>query len=411
MEFATKLGRAVHAAWRAAHYDTAALPGIACAALDADPPSRSTTPAEIIAWVTGTRELPPQFDVASAFGQPPLTLYQDERLIVDALFWFDSTTSIHQHAFAGAFHVLAGSSLHTNQRFIEERRVGDELMLGRLERDVLEVLRPGATRAILAGSGLIHALFHLESPSITIVVRSKKSYGHDPQWEYLPPSVARAPFHIDPLTDQRLALLGAVREGHGWDGVTAWAGDLVEASDALGVLAILERIAFLAPVDEVEERVAPVFARARAAHGEIVSTFDAVIRERTRQRVIVAHRARITDPAQRFYMALLLNVDDRPSILRLLAERFPDEDPIERVIRFAIELDFGSEATEGDSALDILRHVLSGKGDEAVIEALRGDGFGEEDIAENRDAILEECAFFRSSPLFKALIEAPRGAP
>jgi len=71
--------------------------------------------------------LVPQKNLDATFGQPPITLFHHDRFYIEALFWLSSTTSIHQHAFAGAFSVLAGSSVQARYRF--EPRTGVERRL------------------------------------------------------------------------------------------------------------------------------------------------------------------------------------------------------------------------------------------------------------------------------------------
>jgi hypothetical protein len=45
-----------------------------------------------------------------------MQLVQELGTRIEALFWVDGTTSIHQHSFSGAFQVLAGKSIHSRYR-------------------------------------------------------------------------------------------------------------------------------------------------------------------------------------------------------------------------------------------------------------------------------------------------------
>src|SRR5688572_7336077 len=163
-----RLGRIIERRWREKNYDEAAFPELARTILVEEQPQ--LTAREILTWVLATDVLPQQFDPQSTFGQPPLTMFRGARFLIDALFWMEGTTDIHQHGFAGAFQVLAGSSVHSQYRFVLEERISSSFLLGDVRFESFEILRPGDTRTIGAGQTLVHALFHLERPSVTIVV-------------------------------------------------------------------------------------------------------------------------------------------------------------------------------------------------------------------------------------------------
>ena len=85
----------------------------------------------------------------------------------------DATASIHQHAFSGAFRVVTGSSLHSEYEFVEQARVSQLLLLGEVRTQRLEALTRGDVRRITSGrAGLVHSLFHLDQPSVTLVIRT-----------------------------------------------------------------------------------------------------------------------------------------------------------------------------------------------------------------------------------------------
>src|SRR5277367_6781571 len=111
MEFFNRLGKRVDDYWRAEGRDEEALPRAAMRALTDLPPAEHVTPDDIMTWVfqiQGT-SFPGQSNINASFGQPPITLFRSERFYIEALFWIDGTTAIHQHAFTGVFYVLAGS--------------------------------------------------------------------------------------------------------------------------------------------------------------------------------------------------------------------------------------------------------------------------------------------------------------
>ena len=70
-----------------------------------------------------------------------------------------------------------------------------------------KLLESGATIEINSGRDFIHSLFHLDTPSMTVVVRTHSDPGTGPQFTYLPPHLAIDPFHADALTLRRKQIL------------------------------------------------------------------------------------------------------------------------------------------------------------------------------------------------------------
>jgi hypothetical protein len=114
MQFFHDLGSLVEQSWRDVDYCEEVFPELAEQAMTKMIPYGKVDPWEIIRWVNTTTQLPEQQDVAGRFGYPPITLFNGPRFYIDVYYWLDGSTTIHQHAFCGAFHVLLGSSLHSN---------------------------------------------------------------------------------------------------------------------------------------------------------------------------------------------------------------------------------------------------------------------------------------------------------
>src|SRR5262245_16745461 len=162
MKLFQDLGARVQARWRAAGFDVEAFPDLALAALAETPPSRLVTVDEIVDWVRTAAALPFQPNLHSRFGEPPLTVFHAERFYIEVLFWLDGTTAIHQHSFSGAFHVLAGSSIHSEYTFTTAEQLNLRLKLGEVQLGSAELLQAGASRRIEPQDRFIHALFHLD---------------------------------------------------------------------------------------------------------------------------------------------------------------------------------------------------------------------------------------------------------
>jgi len=72
--------------------------------------------------------------------------------------------------------------------------------------------------------------------------------------------------------------------------------------------------------------------------GCLVDQLVPCLEEQEREIKIVARREKVHDSVHRFFLALLLNVPNRPSIYRLIKERFPDSDPEQLVLRWVREM-------------------------------------------------------------------------
>ena len=315
-----ELARRVDAAYRRADYREEAFPDIAERMLRETELLESFSVADLYAWAVGLPDLPQQLDQGSTFGEPPLTLYWGKRFVVDAYTWFSSTTSIHQHAFTGAFGVLEGGSVHTTYGFVEEERINSRLQRGRLDVREVEFLRRGSVRAIRARREFIHSLFHLEHPSVSVVVRTQRDDEYNPKYSYLHPGISFDPFFMDRVngrSDEILRALARVDPERYADVVA----DLVGGSDlATAFFMVLNAHRALL---EHRQLFAQVQDRALSVHGKRLEPFVAALDRQVRDRHLTLLRKKITDPELRLFIALLLNVPTGDRILALLGARFP----------------------------------------------------------------------------------------
>ena len=208
MRFFEDLASELNAAWTTQGREERAFPALAQAALERFAPASTLTPDDLFRWLVETDQLPQQFDPHSSFGNLAVTVATREDFHVDALVWIDATTSIHQHGFSGAFHVLHGSSLHTLWSFKETRHWSDRLKAGQLTVRSTEWLKTGSTPTHHPpGAEMIHSLFHLEAPSLTIVVRTPSSADLSPPLSYERSGLAYDPHStLDRAEDVRPAL-------------------------------------------------------------------------------------------------------------------------------------------------------------------------------------------------------------
>jgi hypothetical protein len=340
------LGHALEREWRRASYDARVFPSLAVQALTAaDLPGR-IAPADIVRWILATPVLPPQNDPGNKFGDLAITLFRGPRFIIDAYYWLDGTTSIHQHAFAGAFQVLAGGSVLSRYDFHERRVVNEHFAIGTLTLEEVELLGRGDVRPILPGRQYVHSLFHLVRPSTTIVIRTGTPSAAT-QYDYHRPFLAVDSSYRNPELLKKVSGVGLLLATKDPD-ADALIGDLVCAVDFHTAYAVLAevyrrlrpggRLHALFDRARGRERFLALIERARAAHGELVDVVLPVLEEQDRQRAITERRGAVTGEAHRFLLALLLSVPGKEHVLRLVHQRVPDRDPVDVVVEWADQL-------------------------------------------------------------------------
>jgi hypothetical protein len=347
MKVFNELGLLVESLWREHNYSEGEFPEIAAQALaEIDLAKKGVTPWEIIGWLHTESQLPRQQDIEATFGNPPITLFCGSRFYVDIYFWLDGTTDIHQHGFAGAFQVLTGSSIHSRYSFQHERTVNEHLFLGNVILEEVELLREGDIRRIIPGREHLHSLFHLDRPSCTITVRTFALSSLQPQYSYRKPHIAIDPFYKEPALIRKLQsvtmLLNLQTASH--DDLI---DDLISTADFETTFLVLQIAFRMLRGSEMEsffqlstsrDRFDGFLERARQRHGALIDYVLPVLAELDRQENIVRRRQFITGNEHRFFLALLLNVPDRKKILELVRERFPENDPLDKVLDWVMEL-------------------------------------------------------------------------
>jgi len=336
--FFTELGRTVLDRWKQENFSLAKFPGIAQSALEEQPPAQHVDTAELIRHFLLDDEQP--FQSQSGFGQPELIVYDNPRFYIQILFWLEGTTDIHQHKFSGAFHVLEGSSIHSHFEFAEPLAISAHLRVGQLRIKDTQLLETGVTVPIVSGAGCIHALFHLDTPSLTVVIRTHTDPGTGPQFTYLPPHLAVDPFYSDALTTRRKQLLDVLEKTESPEYAELIGKMVADLDFERGFFILQNCMTHLVNIGEWEE-VWDVFA---AKHGSLADYVEPTLEGIVRRDAIVALRGSVGDAEHRFFLALLLNVPGRAEILRLVGQRF-DGSPEDTVMRWAEELSDASEDT------------------------------------------------------------------
>lgn len=415
MDLFQNLGSEIENLWLERNYNEELLPAIAAGALKrADLPSKLTA-WDVVEWSLQQKELPPQRDLAGNFGDPPITIFSGPRFHIDVYFWFEGTTAIHQHGFCGAFQVLLGSSIHSWYEFERREVINTFAEIGDVNLKVCEILETGAVQEIWAGKKYIHSLFHLEQPSATIVVRTDRSPLHLPQFAYEKPNLAFDPFFEQGTTAKKLQILAALfRAKHpNADRLTT---ELLNVSDLQTSYIILSRVRHHLGSSQLEQlfkldgpktrfvKFLDVVSKRHGAAGEI---FGPIFDRLDGVNEIVKLRSFVTNPEQRFFMALLMNIDSRDPILSLIKQRFPDADPIEKILDWTFDLAetrvVGIETSNalgipdfGDLEMLILENLLKGRPDGEIIKICGEANAGvEPNIAQDALAKIHNAVIFR----------------
>jgi hypothetical protein len=329
-----ELGAALFDRWKRANFDESAFADLAAAALRDFRPSEHVEPSEVLRWVQDETTLPPQADIEAKFGQPPITVFHCERFYIDVLFWVDGTTAIHQHAFSGGFHVLDGSSLQCTYRFTPERRYSEHLLSGRVDLQSTEILTRGDVRTIRSGDGLVHSLFHLDRPSVSVVVRTPGASSQTIQYSY-----SRSGLAFDPTMKtesmsramQVLDLLATLRHGDFERTAREW----VRNADVYLAFRLLKHVArHFERAEDYRQFVETI----RPSHSELAGALIAFSHDEQRDHYIIARRQLVQAPDLRLFLAILLNLSDRSSVFDMVRRIQPHSEPPAAILGWLDEI-------------------------------------------------------------------------
>jgi hypothetical protein len=320
-----KLGDQIAAEWKSVDESNEHFPEIATSALRKSGVLESVEPEAIIEWLGSSSDLPEQY--LKDFGQPPINVYVGDKFHIQALFWIDSTTAIHEHSFSGAFGVLAGSSVHSRYSFEPDGPLSNEVQIGSINFISSELLKRGDIHMIETGEKFIHSLFHLDRPSISVVVRTHSQSSR--QFSYLKPNLAYDAYYQDKRLTSRLKMLDSLQS---FDTIMFWKyAQLLLNQDPWMLLQILNIVYQRAA--EFPDQWKQLLEAASQHYGRhVIDSMELAVKEEARVRKLNRLRSVIHDADLRFFLALLLNVPKRETLLALVAERFGTADPESLVV-------------------------------------------------------------------------------
>lgn len=322
----TELGEKIDRAWRQVNFDLSAFPELCATTLETARLPDRVDPSDLVQAVFGGG-LPAQADPRGLFGEPPITLFRAQRFYIDALFWVDGTTSIHDHSFSGAFQVLTGSSIETTFSFEPRHDIGGHFLFGHLAVRGSALRRKGSVRAIPAGPGYIHSLFHLARPSVSLVVRTRRDPSVGAQMEYAPPGLAYDSFMEDPARDRMLQVVEMLRKTEN-PAFEESVGALIASLDSHTAFSIIQactRSADTALVDRLVNRV---------VNPDHASKIRGWVHHRRKIDFLITRRRMVHEDDLRFFVAVLLNAQRRSDALALVAQFAPAIPPERQVAQW-----------------------------------------------------------------------------
>ena len=213
-------------------------------------------------------------------------------------------------------------SIETRYRFEPERAFDGHFVMGKLQVVETSLNAPGAVTPIRAGAGgLVHALFHLERPSVSIVVRTFRDAHAGPQFNFARAGIGYDPFFVEAYRDRALQLVTMLRRTE-HPAFERLVGDLIARSDLHMAYRVLGACAELSDAGLFARLLDRVSDRPAAA-----AVFEAAFREARRVGFLYSRRALVKDPELRFFLGVLLNATRREDALALVHARAPEAEP------------------------------------------------------------------------------------
>lgn len=356
-----RLAKAVDKDWALAGRAAQALPEIAASHLG----TLQLDIGTLIDNLCAAQALPPQRLMDQSFGQPQVTLYAGDQFEIELLFWHAGTPAIHQHAFDGAFCLLTGRSAHCRYRF-EPRGRTDRVSFGRLEMADFAILQAGCPVQIPHGDRFIHSAFHIDSPSITLVVRTPQH--RIPELTYLPPGVAYDTGDRSALLHKKLQLLDTLattRHPRYAEAVEA----AISTGDVYDGLAVLVRTGAHAIGDPIFDRFAERLRRQHSGRDGMTTIVQAGYAERRRIRLVQSRQV-MTDADSRVLLAMLLCFGDRDALLAALSHYAGNAEAADDLIAAGIGRLFGAGSDRELLARTAARLKLAGRPESAFVQAI-----------------------------------------
>jgi hypothetical protein len=166
--------------------------------------------------------------------------------------------------------------------------------------------------------------------------------------------------------------------------------------------------------DEWKMRFGKILDVVAERHGSRVEMLRRVFAYRERLDDLVNRRGFVNGPDHRFFFALLLNLDNREQTFRLIGERYPDSDPIEKVLDWTYDLSqvrlTGTQNANAlgispfdDFDLQLVEYLLRGRSDSEIAVIIR-EVYSQEKADQVLPTLADRTAAIRNSVVFAPLM-------
>jgi hypothetical protein len=365
-------------------------------ALEDHPIGPDFAPRKLAEFILRGR-MPPQTRYQVEFADPSVTVFRCPEFSIEINFWRHSTTAIHQHSFAGAFCVLSGQSIQATWSFDTVTQVSQQVRLGNLDKTNLELLRAGAVRPIYPGQRLIHSVFHLSYPTVTLVVRANSGDrgASEPPFLYLPPGVSYSPRGHNEDFEKRASVFEVLRNvsGDSISSAISLAGSGLTPDEWIYLLV---RLIGNGTASRACRQLASLASEmCPGLSGYVEPAVDRLLNDR----LSASLRRKVLSDTGRLLIALLLNCNELDALV-LSLKKFSITDPIQFISTHALEL---IEAVTGphlkatdDGEVEIIRYLLDGRSRQEALVATsaKGSRIPAQTAADIYD-VLENTPFFR----------------
>lgn len=361
-----RLGAAIEGRWSAAKYRRSAFSKIAEAALQASSLHRDFSLSALIRAMPRITQLPAQANMRNSFGDPPITVFSNARFNIELLVWHAPATAIHDHGFSGAFTTLFGTTFQCRYTFEVERNYKDLFLTGTRRLVHAELVRPGDVHEIGSGAELIHAVWHLPCPSVSIVVRTHQESPN--QYGYLSHCASnsfaeRRFLETDVLFNKRSALLASLCALEHPDRAS-YMGDLIDRSTPFTLFHYIEQYLRATRRPRAEE-LRFIFRRAQKRHPD----WAPAIKKSMLGQGELSGRiqwAAIRTEGCRFLLALLLSIRSKSTIVRLIRDAYPGKEVEDLVFDWTREILASNAVKLSQRSLSLLVSLAPSRLDRGV---------------------------------------------
>jgi len=167
-----RLAARIDREWQSAGSRVSTFPALAARLLSEAQPHRGYDLASLGRWTLSHRTFPPACNPFGPFGPPAFTIWSGSRFFANLYAYTSPEVVIHDHDFAGAFVNLSGTTLHATYEFADAERIAPAVHVGDLAVRHVEVVGPGDVRRIDPGRRFIHQVWHLDQPTVVLVIRT-----------------------------------------------------------------------------------------------------------------------------------------------------------------------------------------------------------------------------------------------